>query len=171
MKTIQYAIHEDGHVVSRMGTQCLWPVLDFAGIGMGGKGDDGIEYAPGNFNGPTRYLLEKFDVSGIHEWAKLHWTKKLPTPLKNTHRVAWGMKLLPVPVTPTHVLLSSEGKRRTKLLMYCGARVVLDEWGLSRPADFACCPPAKRQQATCAACKKAWRRAGQSVNYLPMGAG
>lgn len=88
-RTIQYAIHKDEDIViSRVGSEVAWPVLDYAAIGRGGHG-----FEPGNYNGPMIYNLEKMPVHAIgREWQRLKWTKKIPTALKNRHRQFWGMK-------------------------------------------------------------------------------
>ena len=94
-RTITYAIDLDsGMVVSRVGSDLAWPVLDFEAIGKGGDG-----FEPGNFNGPTRYNLQNFPVLGTPGWDRLRWTKKIPVATKNLHRKFWSMKPLPEPVT------------------------------------------------------------------------
>ena len=92
MRNITYAIHEiSGYVVSRIGSEVAWPILDFDAIGRGGKG-----FAAGNFNGPIIYKLDKFLVFGIGrvDWNALHWTKKISKKEKNKHRKFWGLKPL-----------------------------------------------------------------------------
>ena len=90
-RTIQYAINEeDGQVWSRVDSEVAVPVLDFDGIGKGGDG-----FEPGDFRGPTRYNLERFDVLTVgREWNALKWTRKIPLEEKNLHRQFWGMKPL-----------------------------------------------------------------------------
>lgn len=98
-KIITYGIEaETGTVISRVGGEVAYPVLDFAAIGQGGDG-----YAPGDFNGPTRYDLEKMSVYDI-DYRTIRWTKgrgttrglpAIPVELKNRHRVFWGFKPLP----------------------------------------------------------------------------
>jgi len=84
MKHITYAIDEDGIVVSRVGSELAWPVLDYDAIGMGG-----------DFRGPMLYHLERVTVgSATHEMRSFKWTKKIPCRLKNRHRKFWGMKPL-----------------------------------------------------------------------------
>lgn len=92
MRNIQYAFHrDDGSVISRVGSEVAWPVLDFMAIGRGGGG-----FEPGNFHGPMNYNLARKSVHGIgREWDRLVWTKYVPTQLKNLHREFWGMKPLP----------------------------------------------------------------------------
>ena len=94
LRTITFAVHRDnGLVISRVGNELAWPVLDFPAIGMGGIGDDGVEYEPGDFQGPTRHYLDKFPFSQVGgEYRHLKWTKKIPLYLKNRHREFWGMK-------------------------------------------------------------------------------
>lgn len=94
MNNIQYAIHrEDGLVISRVGNEVAWPVMDFEGIGKGG-----------DYRKPIDYNLEKMNVHSIgREWQMLVWTKYVPTELKNKHRAFWGMKPLPVEDPPRTV--------------------------------------------------------------------
>ncbi len=92
MKTITYAIHKiSGHLISRVGEEVAWPVLDFDAIGRGGHG-----FEKGNFNGPMIYNLEKFLIFGVPrtDWNALRWTKKLSKEDKNKHRKFWGFKPL-----------------------------------------------------------------------------
>lgn len=97
MKQICYAVDdEDGLIYSRVGDQVAVPVLDFAGIGMGGvEKETGKVFEKGNFQGPTNYNLEKFPLHSLSpSWGNLRWTKKIPTAVKNLHRAFWGMKPL-----------------------------------------------------------------------------
>ena len=97
-RIILYGIEKDtGLVYSRVPSepakaQCAGPVLDYAAIGQGGTGDDGIEYAPGDFNGPVRYHLEKMPLYDVYRHCT--WTKKIPVELKNRHREFWGFPKL-----------------------------------------------------------------------------
>ena len=81
MRNIQYAVdQETGLVVSRVGSQVAWPVLQYQRIGQGGA-----------FTQPFEYELEGF---GVHEGlsgARLRWTRKVPVEVKNLHRAFWGM--------------------------------------------------------------------------------
>jgi hypothetical protein len=87
-KIIQYGIERDtGLVYSQVGSECAGPVLDFAAIGQGGDG-----YEPGDFNGPTRYTLEKMPLRDVYPYCR--WTKKIPVKIKNRHREFWGFKPL-----------------------------------------------------------------------------
>jgi hypothetical protein len=105
-RIITYGIEPDGTVISRVGSEVAFPVLDFEGIGMGGDG-----FEPGDFRGPTRCNLEK---SGIHayfrhgdvrypevRWTKgfgtTHGTPPIPLEIKNAHREFWGFKPLNEP--------------------------------------------------------------------------
>src|SRR5208337_1540092 len=83
MRQITYAIHEDGHVWSRVGSEVALPVLEFDKMG------------PEN-NFAATYHLEKFPVNGnlLHDWRLLTWTKKIPLELKNRHREFWGLPTL-----------------------------------------------------------------------------
>ena len=87
-RTIQYALDLDsGVVVSRVGSEIAWPVLDFVGIGQGGRG-----FEPGDFNGPTRFNLERMPVRSVgREWETLRWTRKVPLKVKQLHRAFWGL--------------------------------------------------------------------------------
>ena len=61
LNTISYGIEDEtGIVVSRVGHEAAYPVLDFEAIGQGGDG-----YAPGDFRGPARYSLEKMSAYEI----------------------------------------------------------------------------------------------------------
>lgn len=85
-KTIEYAIDlGTDQVVSRVGDEFLWPVLDFEKIGQ-----------DGNFNKPFTYTLTK--MSGrdcLYSWSRncIH-TKQIPLTTKNEHRALWGFPLL-----------------------------------------------------------------------------
>lgn len=102
MNNIKYALHEDGFVVSRVDCEVAWPIRDYAAIGKGGvdndtsTGEEGTAvYGVGNFNGPTRYSLERIGVRSVRdEWHNLVWTRKIPLAAKNYHRKFWGMKPL-----------------------------------------------------------------------------
>jgi hypothetical protein len=84
-RIITYAIHkDDGVVISKVGHEVAWPVLDFVAIGK-----------DGDFSKPLTYNLEKMETLSIgHEWQRLKWTKKIPTEIKNVHRKFWGFKPL-----------------------------------------------------------------------------
>lgn len=100
-RNITYAVYDgdDGtYTVSRVGSELAWPVLDFAGIGMGGlERSTGAVYAAGDFRGPTNYDLGKVSVYGCPSWTSLRWTKKIHLNDKNRHRAFWGLK----PLKPT----------------------------------------------------------------------
>jgi hypothetical protein len=85
-RTIQYAFHrEDGSVISRVGDEVAWPVLDYEAIGRNG-----------DFRGPLKYDLERHPLHRVgREWAVLVWTKHIPIEIKNAHRAFWGMQPLP----------------------------------------------------------------------------
>lgn len=99
-RIITYGIERDtGLVYSRVGSECAGPVLDFAAIGQGGDG-----YAPGDFNGPARYTLEKMPLREVYPCVR--WTKgrgnnrglpAIPLELRNRHREFWGFRPLPDP--------------------------------------------------------------------------
>ena len=102
---ITYAIDQDNCVVSRVGNDFAWPVLDFDRIGAGGAdkhpntGEESGAYAPQDFNGPMWYNLEKvylFDMTP-GQYARLRWTRKIPLEIKNYHRAFWGMKAVKMP--------------------------------------------------------------------------
>jgi len=86
-RTIRHAWHDDGYVVSRVGSDVAWPVLDW----------DAMQ--PSN-NFDTTYNLEKFSVLSVagDDWDKLTWTRKVPVGIKNQHRAFWRMKPLRVEV-------------------------------------------------------------------------
>ena len=79
-RIIMFAVHADGYVVSRVGSEVAWPVLQWESM------------TPENSFTPS-YLLEKFNMYSIgSEWQLLKWTKKVPLADKNAHRQFWGMK-------------------------------------------------------------------------------
>lgn len=84
MRNITYAIDtETGLVISRVGSEFAWPILDY---------DDAApenDYAMG-------YHLESISVSRIagRYWLGLKWTKKISKEIKNTHRAFWGFSKL-----------------------------------------------------------------------------
>jgi hypothetical protein len=78
-KTITYAIDLDtGLVVSRVGSQYAWPILDFEGM----KPENNFE---------TIYNLEKIPIFQANGTSLRH-TRKIPLEQKNLHREFWGMK-------------------------------------------------------------------------------
>ena len=83
MKTIQYAIDTEMRtVVSRVGSELAWPVLDFENM------------RPEN-NYTMNYYLEKISViSACSSMYYLKWTRKIPKRIKNLHRRFWGMEEL-----------------------------------------------------------------------------
>jgi hypothetical protein len=99
IRYITYGIEPDGTVISRVGSEIAFPVLDFEAIGQGGDG-----YAPGDFRGPARYSLEKYPIhayfrNGDVTYPQVRWTKgygnthstpPVPLELKNRHRAFWG---------------------------------------------------------------------------------
>ena len=90
-RIIRYGIDQDtGLVVSQVGGEVAWPVLDFEAIGQGGDG-----YAPGDFNGPVRYNLQKFPVhqGGGH----VRWTRHVPFKAMAEHRAFWGFPPIKYP--------------------------------------------------------------------------
>ncbi len=82
---IQYGVDQDtGLIVSRVGDEVAWPILDY----------DGMTAADGF---ATRYNLERlplFDMVG-RTWDAIRWTRKVPVAIKNRHREFWGMRPLP----------------------------------------------------------------------------
>jgi hypothetical protein len=102
-RIIIYGIGPDGTVISRVGSEIAFPALDFEAIGQGGDG-----YAPGDFRGPARYSLEKYEIhayfrDGDITYPEVRWTKgfgnthgtpAIPAELKNQHREFWGFKPL-----------------------------------------------------------------------------
>lgn len=100
LRVIRYGIEkETGIVVSEVDGVMAYPVLDFAAIGQGGDG-----YAPGDFNGPTRYYLEKLPAAERYQvYPGITWTKgrgnthgvpPIPLEIRNRHRAFWGFKPL-----------------------------------------------------------------------------
>ena len=84
-RTIQYGVDSDtGLVVSRVGSEVAWPVLNYDAM------------IPDN-NFAAHYHLERFALlavaSGIR--AAIRWTRNVPISIKNRHREFWGMRLLP----------------------------------------------------------------------------
>ena len=84
---LHYAIHRrDDVMVSRLGNELAWPLLDYAAIGQNG-----------DFRAPLKFALKKVSVNSIganNEWAMLVWTRYVPTSIKNEHRKFWGFKPL-----------------------------------------------------------------------------
>ena len=84
MRNITYAIDLDtGLVVSRVGSELAWPILDYEGMN-----------SENNFS--LHYYIEKIPVGQISEscWWGLKWTRKIPVEIKNIHRRFWGFKEL-----------------------------------------------------------------------------
>lgn len=83
IRTIQYAIDtETGLVISRVGSELAWPILDFENM------------LPEN-NYVMNYYLEKMTVfSAASYWYLLKWTRKIPKEIKNIHRKFWNFKAL-----------------------------------------------------------------------------
>lgn len=81
MNSLTFAINrETGYIVSRLESDVAWPILNYAAIGEGG-----------NYNAPFKYYLESCNVHQIGaEYKYLHWTKKVPVPLKEFHREFWS---------------------------------------------------------------------------------
>lgn len=89
--TIRYGIDTDtGLVVSRVGNEVAWPVLDYEAIGQGGDG-----FAPGDFHGPARYELQKFPIG--HGDASVRWTRHVPFEAMTEHRAFWGFPPISYP--------------------------------------------------------------------------
>jgi hypothetical protein len=84
-RIITYAIENDsGLVISRVGSEVAWPVLEYD------------KMLPAN-NFTAGYHLERFPVSSLgSNWRNLKWTKKIPTYLKNRHREFWSFKPIKV---------------------------------------------------------------------------
>lgn len=104
MNHIQYAIHrEEKMVISRVGDEVAWPILNYEKIGQGG-----------DYRAPLEYNLEKCSVRSIgREWDMLVWTKYIPTAMKNDHREFWGMKPLPVEA-PARTLTELCARHKTR---------------------------------------------------------
>jgi hypothetical protein len=82
-RTIQYGIDKETSLVwSRVGSQVALPVLQY---------DKMVPET--NFR--TVYELEIFDVIElVGSLGNVKWTRKIPTSIKDLHRVFWGMKPL-----------------------------------------------------------------------------
>ena len=101
-KIIQYAVDRDsGGVVSQVGSEYAWPILDYEAIGQGG-----------DFTGPMQYNLEKIDRYRAGR-VYLHFTKRVPTEVKNIHRAFWGMPAVK-PIPNEAALLERYWKRHSK---------------------------------------------------------
>jgi len=86
IQNITYGIDmESGVIVSRMGSEIAWPIMEYEKIG---EKDD--------FTRPLTYKLEKFDLISIagHIYDNIKWTKNVPVDEKNKHREFWGMPSL-----------------------------------------------------------------------------
>jgi hypothetical protein len=55
------------------------PILDYDRIGEGG-----------DFTGPLTYHLEAMGIDALFH-ARLKWTRKAPSAVKDMHRAFWGM--------------------------------------------------------------------------------
>jgi len=93
---VTYAVMPTGQVVSRVGSDIYWPILDYEGMNPSNR------YT-------IRYKWERFSVHSVSpaEWNTLVWTRKIPLEIKNFHRQLWGMK----PVKPR---APQATKRRTR---------------------------------------------------------
>ncbi len=81
-RTIQYAIDQDtSQVVSRVGLEYAWPILDYEGM----TPENGYD---------MKYNLEKLDCLQWVHLGCLVWTRKIPNKIKNIHRKFWNMKPL-----------------------------------------------------------------------------
>lgn len=99
---IRYAIDLDtGLVVSQLGNEYAWPIMDYEGIGK-----------DGDYTGPIEYNLEK--LSQHETWNQaLYPTKRIPTDVKNVHRAFWGLP--PVkPIANETLVLERYWKRHGK---------------------------------------------------------
>jgi hypothetical protein len=87
-RIITYAIDDNtGLVVSRVGSELAWPILDY------------VAMVPDN-NFTPKYRLEVIPVTEITptSWHyTLTWTRKVPVEVKNLHRRFWGMSELKGP--------------------------------------------------------------------------
>jgi len=81
MRNITYAIDLDiGLVISRVGNELAWPILEYDGILP--------DYA-------LNYQLEKITLhTAAPCWNTLKWTRKIPVEIKNIYRRFWGFKEL-----------------------------------------------------------------------------
>lgn len=89
-RIITYAIDKGtGFVVSRVGSEVAYPVLDYEGM------------TPAN-NFTPRYYLETMSVYALQPWDNYRWTRKIPAELKNRHRIFWKMRPLAVATEATN---------------------------------------------------------------------
>lgn len=89
MNRITFAIDRaSGEVVSHVGNEYAWPILDYEAIGQ-----------DGDYTAPLEYKLKRIDQFGAIMGAEsLYWTKRIPTEIKNLHRAYWGMPAVkPIP--------------------------------------------------------------------------
>lgn len=83
-RVITYALHSDGYVVSRVGSEVAWPVLQYD------------KMTPETGFSPVWELerMPVLDVSVVSDWRSLRWTKKIPLGVKQVHRRFWGFREL-----------------------------------------------------------------------------
>ena len=85
-KRIEYAIDPNsGQVISKVGDNYVWAVLDFAGM----KPENGFQA-----NYSLEILNGKGDWNLKREWYYATHTRKIPLEIKNIHRKLHGMKPL-----------------------------------------------------------------------------
>ncbi len=82
---IQYGVDQDtGLIVSRVGDEVGWPILDYEGM-----------TAANSFT--MSHHLERVPLLTLagRVWDAIKWTRKVPVAIKNRHREFWGMRPLP----------------------------------------------------------------------------
>ena len=85
MCNITYAIDLDtGLVISRVGSELAWPILDYEGMGI-----------LNNFKMSCYLEIVPLPILS-HCWQNLKWTRKIPVEIKNFHRRFWGFKELKI---------------------------------------------------------------------------
>jgi len=151
MNQVQYALHPDGFVVSRLDSDFAWPVLDFPAIGSGGRSNNPStgedfepEYRAGDYNGPMRYDLQRFHGMQPGEARLLVWTRKIPMDVKNHHRAFWGLKSL----KKETVVVCEKCHRRLPVTEMPAVRVLWDNrhaWSRVHYRCPDCLPAAKKE--------------------------
>jgi len=82
MRQITYLLSPEGHVISRVGSEVAWPILDYENM----KPENNFE---------PRYFLEKIPVLQVaRELGRCKGTRKICREIKNYHREFWGFKPL-----------------------------------------------------------------------------
>lgn len=104
MNQIRYAIdYATGEVVSRLGDEYAWPILDYEAIGR-----------DGDYQAPLTFDLRRVPIREAYG-NPLYHTKRIPTGIKNAHRAFWGLP--PVkPIPNEEAILDRYWKRHASAL-------------------------------------------------------